>query len=385
MTLICEILSHWPERKGQQLMILCNKDHWAYYKFKELNIKGDIDYLVRCPFLTTQDMVERIKVSVKNPLLRKTLRTFMRILRPVYTLYAVWRIKDLLRHHDINSLFSHNGGYPGGDLSRIAVLAAGYAGIKKNYMIIHNLPSQTGSLLNWMNRVEDRLVSSAVKKLYSVSNSCAAILQQECFPWATVGVIPNAIRTRQSKSRSANKPPVWRHAPHVIGFIGELHPRKGLDVLMASLAGLPNTFNLVLVGNGSEAYTHHLKKLTRQMGLTAQVFFLGFREDAAEIIQYFDMVVLPSVAYESFGMVLLEAMYWRKPVICSDFGGMKEVVPHKRTGLVVPAGDADALSRAIQYLLDHPATAVRWGQAGYERLKKHYDINALANTYCRLS
>jgi glycosyltransferase involved in cell wall biosynthesis len=218
-----------------------------------------------------------------------------------------------------------------------------------------------------------------------VSQSCASVLQRECFPWASIGVIPNAIQAKPAAALPTSVQPEWRHASMVIGFIGEIHPRKGLDVLLASLARLPHGFNLVLIGNGSENYTRHLKGIVHDMELTEHVFFLGFRENGSELLQHCDVVVLPSIAYESFGMVLLEAMYWKKPVICSDFGGMKEVVVHEQTGLIVPAGNADELGRALKYLFDNPETGVQWGHNGYRRLKKHYDIEMLAKRYCRLS
>lgn len=385
VTMVCEILSHWPERKGQKLMVLCNKDHWAYYKFEALKRNGHIDDVIRCPFLTTQDIVERIKVTVKNPVIAKCLRLFMRIIRPFYSLVLVWRIKRLLSAYRVDALFSHNGGYPGGDLSRIVVISARYAGVANNYMVIHNLPSPSGAISRRVDRFENRWISACVKGLFSVSNACASKIQRDCFPWSTVNVLPNAIQTPPAPSTAVSAPPPWRGADTVIGFVGELHPRKGLDVLFTALRRSAREFNLILIGNGEKAYTDALEARADNMRRPGHVFFLGFLENALEMIRHFDIVVLPSIAYESFGMVILEAMYWGKPVICSDLGGMKEVVRHEQTGLVVPAGDPDALQQAVEYLIDHPEARSRLGRSGYQRLIERYDIEALSKRYHALS
>lgn len=168
-------------------------------------------------------------------------------------------------------------------------------------------------------------------------------------------------------------------------FLGELHPRKGLDVLFDALSDFETEFNFVLYGSGTEEYTNHLEQKAKQFGYFDQTYFEGFQLEAPQMIQYSDVLVLPSIAYESFGMVLLEAMYWKKPVICSDFGGMKEVVQHKYTGLIVPAGDTHTLREAIQYILSHPEIAKQWGENGNERLKKLFDIRLIASQYQQLS
>ena len=98
-------------------------------------------------------------------------------------------------------------------------------------------------------------------------------------------------------------------------------------------------------------------------------------------MQKIDILVVPSIAYESFGMVILEAMKHKKAVICSDFGGMKEVVETGVTGLVVPAGDDLALANAISILLSDGDLRYRMGSAGYERFNELFTSEKMAFQY----
>jgi len=92
---------------------------------------------------------------------------------------------------------------------------------------------------------------------------------------------------------------------------------------------------------------------------------------------------MPSVRYESFGMVILEAMRAGKPVVCSDFSGMKEIVADGETGTVVPTGHVEMLAMAIERLLRDTSLRCCMGAAGRRRLaKKFSSCNMVRNYDC---
>ena len=80
-------------------------------------------------------------------------------------------------------------------------------------------------------------------------------------------------------------------------------------------------------------------------------------------------------------MVILEAMKHSKAVICTDHGGMKEVVEDGVTGLVVPSGDEPVLAQAITKLLVNPDMASRMGKAGYQRLNRLFTADVMTAHY----
>ena len=94
-----------------------------------------------------------------------------------------------------------------------------------------------------------------------------------------------------------------------------------------------------------------------------------------------DVLVVPSIAFESFGMVILEAMKCKTPVICSDFGGMKEVVEDGVSGLVVTAGDDLSLANAITRMLSDAELRLKMGEAGYRRLNEFFTSEKMAAQY----
>jgi glycosyltransferase involved in cell wall biosynthesis len=83
-------------------------------------------------------------------------------------------------------------------------------------------------------------------------------------------------------------------------------------------------------------------------------------------------VVVPSSWYEGFPNVILEAMRSKKPVICSNIGGLPEIVDNGETGLLFEAGNSEDLADKILYLWDRPQLCKQMGEAGYSKLLREY-------------
>ena len=88
-----------------------------------------------------------------------------------------------------------------------------------------------------------------------------------------------------------------------------------------------------------------------------QVCFLGFCEDMSEFYQQINLLILPSVIKEGFGLVLCEAMFFRVPVITTNTGGQIEIVQDEENGLVVAADNIAELSAAICKIVQNPEFA----------------------------
>jgi len=108
--------------------------------------------------------------------------------------------------------------------------------------------------------------------------------------------------------------------------------------------------------------------------------WLDGRELACAIASL-DAMVSPSICFETFGMLNLEAMEHRKPVVTTSFGGCPEVVRHGETGLVANPYDVPAFAEAIAGLLRDPELARRMGEAGYRRLVERFGIPRLTNEF----
>lgn len=167
--------------------------------------------------------------------------------------------------------------------------------------------------------------------------------------------------------RAGAEPASYAGAEPRLLCVGRLIPVKGHLVLFRALAQararLPG-LSLDVAGHGP--LEPALRVYVRELGLSQAVRFLGFVSPVQEAIERAAVVVVPSLG-EGFGMVALEAMERGRAVIASDVGGLPEIVADGETGLVVPAGDAEALAEAIVALAGDLERAAEMGRAGRKR------------------
>jgi rhamnosyl/mannosyltransferase len=171
-------------------------------------------------------------------------------------------------------------------------------------------------------------------------------------------------------------PAAARREPFVL-FAGRHVGYKGVDVLLRALAR--SAARAVIVGDGPKRGAW--EQLSRELGLDGRVTFTGEVADAElrRLMQACAALVLPSVTQaEAFGYVQLEAMAAGKPVISTDVpSGVSWVNQDQRTGLVVPAGDPDALRDAIDRLLADAPLRAQLGAGGRARVEDEFTLGRL--------
>lgn len=153
-------------------------------------------------------------------------------------------------------------------------------------------------------------------------------------------------------------------------FAGALSPHKGIDILLAAYRKMRNKRPLVLLG-----MPRHDTPPIDDPDITL-IHNVPHPQVMASWIRA-SVAVVPSVWHEALGLVAVEAMTAGSPVVASDVGGLREVVHHGATGLLVPPGDADALARALDELLDDPDILKRMGAAASERSRQFGARNAV--------
>ena len=140
----------------------------------------------------------------------------------------------------------------------------------------------------------------------------------------------------------------------VIGTVGSLRKIKGhkylIEAMSLILKNIPNA-KLVLIGEGEEEL--NLKRLSFDLNLNGRIKFLGYREDAKELMEIFDIFVLPSIS-EGFPNVLLEAVVNRKPIVATRVGGVEEIIKDRYSALLVEKENAEKIAHRIIELKDNP-------------------------------
>lgn len=156
-------------------------------------------------------------------------------------------------------------------------------------------------------------------------------------------------------------------------FVGRLEKRKGLEVLLRALPEVLKPFpdtRLVVVGFGP--LLNHYQRLCRHLGIEKAVQFIGPVPND-QLPGYYTgatVYVAPTLGRESMGIVLIEAMACARPVIASDIPGYNEVITHEHDGLLVQAGEAEALAQTIVRVLSSPELQTKLGQQGLHRARQ---------------
>lgn len=378
VTVLAQLCRGWPE--SDQITVLMNPTHWAgEHLDHELRDKGNVRQL-HVPSILMSDKLTEALMPLPTSVRIVLKVALIPVLGAQSLLLLLW-LAFWMRRGKVAGVLSHNGGWPGGRLNRWVIYAAKMARIPERILVIHNTPVIPDSPIKKLRDVIARgLVGRAATRIVTVSNACRGSLEHVGFG-RPLDVIYNGIENRQVVPPIDRQPP-WNKTGSTIGFVGELHSRKGVHVLLDALQKMNADCELVLVGNGDADYTSILEKAASFS--RHPVHFLGFRDDAEALYHWFDLLVLPSLNFESFGMVIVEAMRAGVPVICSDFGGMKEVVAQEETGLVVSAGDSEALATAMTRLMNDRDLRDRMGRAGRARLDREFSSVVMTSNYVRL-
>lgn len=168
-------------------------------------------------------------------------------------------------------------------------------------------------------------------------------------------------------------------------FIGRLHPRKGVDVLLRAMALVPETERprLLIAGDGGERAA--LRRLAGELRLEDRVRFLGVKLGAEKLwlLQNARFNVAPTRGWEGFGIVATEAFSAGRPLIASNVPGFNEVVRPDANGLLVPQESSEALAAALRRLFADDALVARLG-AQARRDAQAYDWRAIARRHVAL-
>jgi glycosyltransferase involved in cell wall biosynthesis len=163
----------------------------------------------------------------------------------------------------------------------------------------------------------------------------------------------------------------------LVGNVGRLALQKGQRHLIAAMPSLLERVpraHAVIAGSGDlQAY---LQDLSEEVGVAERVHVLGPRKDVPALMHAIDVFAMPSI-WEGFGLVLLEAMAAGRAIVASRVATIPEVVVDGETGLLVPPGEPLALAEALAQLADQPALGGRLGEAGRERLRRHFSVDKM--------
>ena len=163
----------------------------------------------------------------------------------------------------------------------------------------------------------------------------------------------------------------------ILGTAARLNEAKGLTYLLKAFAALTPSpspigrgekeLRLVIAGTGELEAS--LKQEAQDLGISDLVVFTGYLDDLPNLMQLFDIFVLPSL-HEPFGLVCAEAMSQSKPVVVTGVGGLAEQVSDRQTGFIVMPRDPDGLATKLAELINDRELRDRFAKSGYARYRE---------------
>ncbi|MBV9011436.1 MAG: glycosyltransferase family 4 protein [Pseudonocardiales bacterium] len=270
---------------------------------------------------------------------------------------AVNRARRWLRDHDFDVLHLHEPDSPSLSLIVLAladrpVVATFHFATARSWA----LAAAHGLLQPTMEKITARIAVSPL----------ARRVQVECLGGDAVE-IPNGVDV--SHFARAHPLPGYPRAGGTVGFVGRFgEPRKGMPVLLAALRTVARSrpdLRLLVVGHGDATALRRAAGLA----LASRIRVLGAVSEAgkAAALASMDVLCVPAVGGESFGIVLSEAMAAGTPVVASDLDAFRLVLDGGHAGMLVPAGSPTALSAALDDLLGDPDRRAALAAAGRAR------------------
>jgi glycosyltransferase involved in cell wall biosynthesis len=231
-------------------------------------------------------------------------------------------------------------------------------------------PAQ-GPLPLWLTK---KLIASLAHRIVFESRAARAAFEDgSVCPKARV--VYNSVRTLAQPAAGAAaafRTALGFDAQHVvIGFIGQFIERKNPDFLFRALARLRDhpDWRAVFVGGGPLRAA--MAGQVARLGLEARCRLVDFQDDVGHALDAIDVLVLPS-REESFGLVLVEAGAFAKPVVATRVEGPSEIVADGVTGFLVEKDDDAALAARLEQLCQDEALRRRMGQAGQKRVQETF-------------
>lgn len=180
-------------------------------------------------------------------------------------------------------------------------------------------------------------------------------------------------------------------AAPVVACAARLFRGKGQDDVIRAVAAIREEFpdiRLLIIGRDDRqamrtSFTEELTTLAGTLGVSEHVIFTGHRTDMAALMAACDVFALPSLE-EPFGLVFLEAMAMKKPVIALDSGGAPEVVEHGKSGLLSAAGDGQALASNLRMVLRDAPLRARMGEHGRRAVEARFTPQRMADDTARM-
>ncbi|WP_018248127.1 glycosyltransferase family 4 protein [Orenia marismortui] len=298
-------------------------------------------------------------------------------LKNVLDFVSLFKLVRIIKEKQIDIIHAHRG-----KDYWLAIMAASLANRAKVVITRHILKPLGKTYLH-------HHLYNKISKIIVVSNGVKRILINENnLPLDKVELIYNGVdlsefRASKFDSSSLKEDFEIEDQDIVVGTVGRLAENKNQKFILevaSKLKAQIKDIKYLIVGeddSSNKYYKAKLEEMVQGFNLNKQVYLTGFRKDIPALMNLIDILIVPSKE-EAFGIVAIEAMAMKKPVIASKVGGLTEVIQDGKTGFLLPL-KIDSFAEKIKELVNNSKLRSEMGEAGYKRVLNNYTIETMIN------
>ena len=334
---LADLVNSWP--KNDKFTVFCNISYKNLInKFSNINVSNK-------NFISLLDILNYLK---KNYFVNKILEiTIIKYILSFFISFILFIFFFFRINKKYNFVIINNGGYPGGLTSFIILLICTIRNIK-NLLIVRNYTysNYKKNIILYICRI---IINYSGSKVVTVSKSLKRnLIKNAGLKKKKIVAIYDGIDIKKRVVKAHNKISIKNK--YSIGIIGRIEHRKGhhliVKVWAAVLKKIPHA-KLYIIGSGDTEYIDYLNKRIKKMNISNSIVWISETRDIFNYIKKINLIVMPSLYYESYGRVSVEAMAMKKLILSSNCGGLKEIVKDGYNGFNFRAGNAKDLLKKI--------------------------------------
>ncbi len=289
----------------------------------------------------------------------------------------IFNLRNLIKANKINLVHAH---------CESSQLYAGLAAFTCNVKVIGTF--HRSDLSRYQPNLVNKLLRFFVNQYVAVSHDRLSLLTEHLnFPKAYChvvhgGTIVESAPTKDQidQARKMLSIPEKQITLLSLGHLGHIKGHQDTITALATLIDNNPEVHLYIAGAGSTVEKQKIEQQITHLNLKNKVTLLEQISNAKAWLQACDIFVQPSIE-EAFGLVFIEAGAQAKPVVATNVGGIKEIIIDKETGYLVTPESPNEIAKALQALIDSPEQRTLMGANAYRRVKKHFSIEAMIDSY----
>ena len=285
----------------------------------------------------------------------------------IFEFYKFYELKKIFQHEQIKLIHAHKMGsnFWGSIIGKLF-----------NIPVISHYHAHDIKVKNRINQLSNKITGILSSKIISVSDSeKQRLVKNDGVEPSKIITIHNGIDYEKYHVAPRSDIKTQLGIPkesQVVGIVAAIIEIKNHELFLLTAREIlkqNTTVKFLIVGDGDRRAA--IEKLASELKIHDDVIFTGFRNDVADIISIMDVGILTSHS-EGIPVTLLEYMSSSKPVVCTDVGGISELVEDNVSGFLVPPNDYQAFATKIYRLLTDEELARKMGASAYERVRENF-------------